>query len=210
MNPYRPQACKPCNQSGYNPETKKIADNFYEGERWKYNITQADVDHLVSEGRLKSWNSATRSWEPWSGLTAAMVNEAQLGHPMHDLSLDGCCQYMLVEFRAKQRGVYGHCAYCGGKGHLWPDDSFEKLSEDWTSTPPPDGPGWQLWETVSEGSPISPVFPTAEGLIDWIVETQGASREAAEKFVRGAGWVPSMAMVDGQCYVGIEAIKVMK
>lgn len=29
---------------------------------------------------------------------------------------------------------------------------------------PPSGEGWQVWETVSEGSPVTPVFPTAESL----------------------------------------------
>jgi hypothetical protein len=34
---------------------------------------------------------------------------------------------------------------------------------------PPEGPGWQLWETTSEGSPISPVFKSPEDLADWCV-----------------------------------------
>lgn len=64
---------------------------------------------------------------------------------------------------------------------------------------PPAGDGWQLWETVSEGSPISPVFPTPEGLIDFMSQppldpypwARGYSRKAAEAFVRGSGWAPS-------------------
>jgi hypothetical protein len=32
---------------------------------------------------------------------------------------------------------------------------------------PPEGPGWQLWETTSEGSPTSPVFEAAEALARW-------------------------------------------
>lgn len=32
---------------------------------------------------------------------------------------------------------------------------------------PPSGDGYQLWEIVSEGGPISPVFETLEGLSEW-------------------------------------------
>ena len=72
----------------------------------------------------------------------------------------------------------------------------------------PVGEGWQVWETVSEGAPITPVFPTAEALIDWLVLEGCHSdpertwerfvewnpplrRSAAEAFVT-AGWAPSM------------------
>lgn len=32
---------------------------------------------------------------------------------------------------------------------------------------PPEGDGYQLWETTSEGSPVSPVFTTLDELCDW-------------------------------------------
>lgn len=35
---------------------------------------------------------------------------------------------------------------------------------------PPTGPGYQMWETTSEGSPVTPVFKTLSELCDWIVE----------------------------------------
>ena len=34
--------------------------------------------------------------------------------------------------------------------------------------PPPEGDGWQLWEVVTEGSPISPVFATHGELVQWM------------------------------------------
>ena len=73
---------------------------------------------------------------------------------------------------------------------------------------PPKGPGWQLWQTVSDG-PISPVFASAEALIAWMCEpqtddpyqgpypefpwAQGWKRAVAEPFVRAEGWAPSGA-----------------
>lgn len=35
---------------------------------------------------------------------------------------------------------------------------------------PPAGEGFQLWETTTEGSPVSPVFETLDGLCDWCEE----------------------------------------
>lgn len=56
------------------------------------------------------------------------------------------------------------CPTCNGSG-IHPD--FKKRCEAWEPTEPPRGEGYQLWETVSEGSPISPVFLTLEQLCEW-------------------------------------------
>lgn len=34
-------------------------------------------------------------------------------------------------------------------------------------TGPPKGDGFQLWETTTEGSPVSPVFETLDELCEW-------------------------------------------
>ena len=63
---------------------------------------------------------------------------------------------------------------------------------------------YQMYETVSEGTPVTPVFDTPEGLVDYLVAhgdfwgQQGGEggwpREAAESFVR-SGWAPSMIAI---------------
>lgn len=63
--------------------------------------------------------------------------------------------------------AWGICPACQGNARH-PDDSFD----DWEATEPPVGDGWQLWETTSEGSPVSPVFETAEGLASWCATNQ--------------------------------------
>lgn len=41
---------------------------------------------------------------------------------------------------------------------------------------PLEGPGWQMWEAVTEGSPISPVCDSAESLAHWLADNKvGAS-----------------------------------
>ena len=70
---------------------------------------------------------------------------------------------------------------------------------DWKIHPPA-GDGWQLWETVSEGSPITPVFTSAEELASWLVVpgndtsvTAGTTREQWIEFLTNHGWAPSLS-----------------
>lgn len=68
-------------------------------------------------------------------------------------------------------------------------------------------PTWfQVYETVSEGTPVTPPFATQDELIDYLVNvgemagTQYArkfSRESATKFVKGSGYAPSMIVMHG-------------
>lgn len=63
-----------------------------------------------------------------------------------------------------------------------PNEAIRKLYEEWKEHEPPTGEGWQLWETCSEGSPVSPVFASAEKLADWCAEN--ATIFASEKTSR--------------------------
>jgi hypothetical protein len=53
--------CKTCDQSGLNPESKKISDDWYDfartGRKWNNKITQDEVDALLEQGRLWSFHS---------------------------------------------------------------------------------------------------------------------------------------------------------
>lgn len=103
---------------------------------------------------------------------------------------------------------WGKCPTCHGHAD---DPATHEAAEAWEREDPPTGDGWQLWETISEGSPITPVYPTAEGLIEHMSQPndrgrhpwdRGWSREVAEQFVRGPGWAPSFVasangLVDG-------------
>ena len=56
---------------------------------------------------------------------------------------------------------------------------------------PPEGEGWQLWGTTSEGEPRSPVFKTPEELADWCAENDTvfadikATKEEWLEMIRG-------------------------
>lgn len=95
---------------------------------------------------------------------------------------------------------WGVCPVCDGHGI---DPSIREANEAWKPEPPPSGDGWQLWETVTEGSPVSPVLPTREAFVDWLV-LNGYTRKAAEAFTKD-GWCPNAIGVDGKIYEGIES-----
>ncbi len=110
--------------------------------------------------------------------------------------------------------TWGRCPACGGEGSTGTPEQ-KAAHEAWKPAEPPTGDGWQLWETVSEGSPISPVFETAEELARWMTENRCtvngpmSSYETALRFVQ-AGWAPSFmasagtGLVTGAEWVGQE------
>jgi len=76
---------------------------------------------------------------------------------------------------------------------------------------------FQAYETVSEGTPVTPPFATQEELIDYLA-TRGDfwdqhrgegpwPRENARKFVLGSGWAPSMIVTTGPAGVDIKTAR---
>ena len=108
---------------------------------------------------------------------------------------------------------WGLCKVCGGTCVHPDDQKADDDDEEWEPTEPPVGDGYQLWETVSEGSPISPVFPTEEKFVEYLVREDGYSEGAAKSFVK-TGWVPSAMMVtngpDAGFYENIEAAPLLE
>ena len=90
-----------------------------------------------------------------------------------------------------------------------------------------DATWFQVWETVSKGTPVTPPFATREELIDYLVENgdfwdqqrrrEGCtvmncdpwSRESAERFVNGIDWAPSLVVTGGAVHSGVEAMGTM-
>lgn len=111
------------------------------------------------------------------------------------------------------------CKLCNGRGYYFCDDSFNALFEDWVAIEPPKGDGYQIWETVSDGSPISPIFKTPEELAAWAVEAH-KNREpykgwsfagSFEKWVsaaRTSAYMPSMVIENGKVLTGAEMVEI--
>lgn len=192
INPFSSQNCKSCEGSGLNKETKKLSDDWYthlrtDGkEGWGMHLEQEDVQALIDKDRLWDFTRRPRtpkqeaivkkkiadggnSWLPESNgyiPTAKEVNEWNRKGMGHDSSNHWYC----FEARAKRLGFYGMCEYCEGEGCIWQSDKIKQLHEKWEDFEPPEGEGYQLWETTSEGSPSSPVFKTIELLCEWCAD----------------------------------------
>jgi hypothetical protein len=79
------------------------------------------------------------------------------------------------------------------RGWSWEDWRGESPDPEYYRPEWPEGTplGYRYYETVSEGTPISPAFATPQELADWLVEHEGMSPEGAARFVE-MGWAPSM------------------
>lgn len=203
-------------ESAVTREARRLADLF--NERWSHHLDQGDVEALVEAGRLHdfthTWSKAD-GWtpiEPTPKVAPEQVNLWSLGGLAHD-SIN--C-HVVIASRCERDGIADTCPACAGHGatEAYPGQRAE--AEAWEHSEPPTGDGWQLWETTSEGSPISPVFGTPEELATWMSNPDRADRyakdwmpyPAAMQFIK-AGWAPTGVMsartgvVSGAEWVGM-------
>jgi hypothetical protein len=179
------------------------------------------LDSLVHLLMLAGSDGARGSFHPWlkelplahasgptarfAGLTTGLAGRApsMMGH-------DGIDRWVATKKILAAAGLpedWGYCQVCKGAGI---DPEVKEAYEAWTETEPPAGEGWQLWETISEGSPISPVFATPEGLAKWLSRSKswGACETSYERwlaFLTGPGWAPSLVVENGEVMDGVEA-----
>jgi len=211
INPYRSMECKTCAGSGLNPATKKLDDDWYTHYRtdgqegWMYHLEQEDVQALIDAGRLMDFtrvpineeqrkiveekiaNGGNR-WLPFNNgyiPTAEEVNTwaREIGN---GIKHDSTNRYICVKSRAERLGVYGDCPYCKGNGELWQSDEIKRLYDEWQPFEPPLGNGFQLWETTSEGSPMSPVFESLDELCEWATDNEtvfGSSKISKDQWM---------------------------
>lgn len=92
--------------------------------------------------------------------------------------------------------------------------------EEYTDVNPKECSWYQVYQTVSEGYPVTPPFATQEELINYLVEKgdfwmqkefdlgeinkRGYDRKAAEQFVKEDGYAPSFVVSNGIIYENIE------
>lgn len=168
--------------------------------QWSHHLSQADVDALVAADRLNG--------RGLPDFKADTVNRWSLGGFGHD-----CInQHVVAKARLEKQGLSDLCPRCKGEGFFWKSEEGRIRQESWEPTPPPEGPGYQIWETVSEGSPISPVFESAEVLAQWMeAHPRGvdAGTTAAQwlGFILGPGWAPSMVIGPSGMMSGVQALE---
>lgn len=110
------------------------------------------------------------------------------------------------------RNTIASCPECRGDGEVW-QQGGKRLYDSWKPTEPPAGEWWQLWEDISEGSPVSPVFSTAEELASWLEKDAGRSTfdekasVATWLAVLREGSVPAFVVGGGRVLSGVEWVK---
>lgn len=100
---------------------------------------------------------------------------------------------------------WGTCKACNG--HSVHPDAYDAYAA-WEKTEPPEGPGYQMWENVSEGSPISPVFETPEKLAEWLAENESdtGDYDAWFSMISTSGYAPSLVSFGGQVESGVQSL----
>ena len=107
------------------------------------------------------------------------------------------------------KAKYPHYANYGGNA-----PSMEYYRPNWK---PEEMTWWQVYETVSEGTPVSPPFATREELVEYLVTNgdfwdqkrgdKAWNRKSAEAFVMGDGWCPSLIVTPQHgVQTGVEAL----
>lgn len=87
----------------------------------------------------------------------------------------------------------------------------ENCMPDW---PEAERTHYQMYETVTDGTPISPVCASPEALARWLANTfasaSGRMTATYEQWLAmiDEGWAPSMAIINGRIISGVEAATV--
>lgn len=200
-------------------EARRLAAHF--NRSWSHHLNQVDVDALLAADRLWDFTrvfSVEHRWQrclPGAPILAAAVNEWSLTGFGHDSSNAAVC----VRARCEAAGVPSLCDLCKGDGSFQVYAGQREEAEAWTHTEPPAGEGWQAWETTSQGSPISPVFATAEDLATWWSDPDRSNPDRGDRYAKD--WMPypaahqfilrgysagTLVTVDGQTVSGHEYV----
>jgi hypothetical protein len=135
-------------------------------------------------------------------------------HPMFDDNFDESLKTWLQEYELWKSGEHPD-------QKKWPEEK-NKPYHAWAGGPPDpkyynhnknEKVWFQMYETVSEGTPVTPPFETKEELVNYL--TQNGTfwdstcwkKENAESFVN-SGWAPSGIVTNGRVYTAIDMAEV--
>ena len=152
QNPFY-KSCLSCNGTGYTKARHKLDEVVSQ-------LIYSDIDGIKE-------------------LTLALADKKQ--DDLSPFGLGGTDRYHVTTKIIKLAGLpekWGWCPDCKGE---CVDPSVKKSYDNWESYEPPEGKGFQCWETTSEGSPISPVFKTFDELCGWLADNPSGITEKFSK-----------------------------
>ena len=119
----------------------------------------------------------------------------------------------IVKAAGQDPETWGICKACNGQGWDQSRKAEHDAHEAWERVEPTPGDGYQIWETVTEGSPITPVFASPEDLALYCsnnrVNAGGGQTLSYERwlaFITGPGWAPSFVAGSGRIQSGVAAV----
>jgi hypothetical protein len=208
------------NQSGYldgneyavKKEVERLCGHW--NDHWCYHLNENDIAAVIADNGLIEF---TCNWTKEKGWVKKEVEYIPTPLEVNRASITGMInlseyRFSCVKAEAEKRGVPLFCHECDGHGNVWTSEEDKLAAEKWVRTEPPAGDGYQIWETVSEGSPISPVFAEPMELAKWMSENRNdtvdknTSAEQWMQFIMGDGWAPSMVISGGKMMTGVEAV----
>lgn len=201
--------CPHCEGTCTTPQGRALEKQWWQGNPpIRTSLTQDEVDMLVAEGRLMQFTHQPIPGRGYVRLEPVVRPLAQEFNRWSVASagslfagLDSYDKTLVLQHRLEKMGGQYWCPHCKGKGILFPSPEAQQKYENWKQQQPSIGWGWQLWETVSEGSPVTPVFRTAEELAEYLAK-EDVRKEGGDyqrlyqnwlKLVH-AGWMPSMML----------------
>jgi len=209
-------------------EIRKVPPNWKHPEKDEYSpynrMTEKRFQPLYDqncEAAVKEWNEGIVLWNQEKHSQQiehkARIESGDLYEPdpKREDSLESCKRLNDPDYYLPSNG-YNYWDYFGNP----PDPEYYRTYKDEDAT------WFQLYETVSEGTPVTPPFETKEELADYLAEngdfwdqkrrkdpnrTGGMDckpwgKEQAYKFVMGNGWAPSFVMTGGKFKSGVEAV----
>ena len=182
-------------------EAQRLADHF--NRSWSHHLNADDVAALLEGERLHDLTCTFVKGTGWKKKDPAYVPSPEEVNvwSLRSFGHDSINQWTVVAAECERLGIDRECEHCSGKGSNWNPPEAEKQADEWERIEPPSGVGFQLWETVSEGSPISPVFASAEELANWLVagigykwrmNDEGTTFDQWMKFITVDEWCPTL------------------
>jgi hypothetical protein len=137
---------------------------------------------------------------PWAGgCDDAKQHGGMCYQPKYDRSFAEAATTWKADFAKWEAGErQSDCEfweYCGNP----PNPEYYR--PEWTEQ---EATHYQIYSTVSEGTPRSPVFASLDELAAWLV-AQGTSEEAAKAFAE-TGWCPSGMFANGKLATNYESL----
>lgn len=127
------------------------------------------------------WQHPKATQTVWDSAQRHRTVKLDRFQPLYDNDYDSEAQEWMADFDLWRRGEHPHQI---ADAYFWdgwgppPNEEYYRTRK-WT---PEEATAYQIYETVTEGTPVSPIFATVDAMRDWLLH-EGYSEYAADKFI---------------------------